>query len=505
MDRTDCSAVGADQGAGQQLVLWELGRQEVTLDFTGQQVVSDTGLLLIRQLDRKLGVLAEAAARLDDPRSQRYVSHDAEELLVQQVYQLLAGYFDANDANALRHDPLFQAIADVSPNSERPLASGSTISRFRYAYTRREQELSPEERTIDEECQAAKCQRLRALNQFYVELFVKTRPQPPARIILDIDASDDATHGHQQLSLFHGYYDQHQYLPLFVFDGESGFPLAAWLRSGTAHPSWGAQEVLAEIVSQLRAAWPDVEIVVRADGGYATPELLTFLEQQQLKYVIGYARNAVLERRSQLWQNYVAARSDLYDEPGCLFTEFSDYQSLGWERPRRVIAKCEITASGGPNRRFVVTNLTGTPHDIYRGLYVKRGKYPEQGIGELKHGLQMDRLSAHRFFANAFTLQCHVLAYALWVLFREANAEIPEVAGHQLSTVRSQLFKVGALVTVSVRRIWFRISESWPGSKLFRQASAAVNQFAARWGRLWSDRLEQGLAARLGGQVSLLK
>jgi hypothetical protein len=136
---------------------------------------------------------------------------------------------------------------------------------------------------------------------------------------------------------------------------------------------------------------------------------------------------------------------------------------------------------------------------------VKRGKYPEHGIQELKHGLQMDRLSAHRFFANAFTLQCHVLAYALWVLFREANAEVPEVAGHQLATVRSRLFKVGAVVTVSVRRIWFRISKTWPRSRLLWQASAAVSAFAARFGRLWPDRLEEGLAANIGGNVLLLK
>ncbi len=505
MDRTDCSALEAGPESGRQLVLWELGRQEVTIDFTGQAVVSDAGLLALRQLDRQLGVLAEAASRLADPRSQRHVSHDAEQLLIQQVYQLLAGYFDANDANALRRDPLFQTIADLPPSPEQPGASGSTISRFRYAYTRRERNLPIDERTIDEERQAAECQRLRALNQFYVELFVKTRPQPPTRIILDIDASDDPTHGGQQLSLFHGYYDQHQLFPLFVFDGESGFPLAAWLRSGTAHPSWGAVETLAEIVAQLRIAWPDVEIVVRADAGYATPELLSFLEEQRLKYVIGYARNAVLERRSQLWQNYIAAWSDLHEEPAFLFTEFSDYQSQSWEHPRRVIAKCEVTATGGPNRRFVVTNLTDTPREIYHGLYVKRGKYPEHGIQELKHGLQMDRLSAHRFFANAFTLQCHVLAYALWVLFREANADVPEVADHQLATVRLRLFKVGAVVTVSMRRIWFRISETWPGSRLLQQASAAVSAFAARFGRLWPDRLEEGLSAKLGGDVLLLK
>ena len=505
MRQTGCSAAEGESGKGQQLVLWEVGRQEVTVDFTGQEVVSDTGLLLVRQLDLKLGVLAEVASRLADPRSQDFVTHDAEQLLVQQVYQLLAGYFDANDANQLRHDPMFQTLVGRSPDAGQPLASGSTISRFRYAYTRREQDLDVEERTIEQERQSAQCQRLRELNQFYVELFIRTRAKPPARIILDIDASDDPTHGAQQLSLFHGHYEQHQFFPLFVFDGESGFPLAAWLRSGTAHPSWGAVETLADIVNQLRAAWPEVQIVVRADAGYSIPSLLTFFEDEGLEYVVGYARNPVLERRSQLWQNYAQACAALYDEPCCVFTEFSDYQSQSWDGPRRMIAKCEVTAQGGPNRRFVVTHLKGPPREIYHGVYVKRGRYPEHGIQELKHGLQMDRLSAHRFLANAFTLQCHVLAYALWVLFREANAKVPEIAEHHLGTVRAQLFKVGAVVTTSVRRIWYRLSQSWPGRRVFLQAAQSVRDFAAPFGRLWPDRLAEGLSIKLGGPVTLIK
>lgn len=505
MDRTGCSAQAGAVIDSNQLVLWEIGRQEVTVDFTAQDVVTDTGLLLVRELDLKLGVLAEAASRLDDPRSQLHVTHDADQLLVQQVYQLLGGYFDANDANALRTDPLFQTLVGRHPGEDQPLASGSTISRFRYAYTRRDHLEPVDERTIDQETQAARCQRLRALNEFYGQLFIRTRTTAPARIILDIDASDDPTHGAQQLALFHGYYEQHQYFPLFVFDGESGFPLAAWLRSGTAHASWGAVEALEQIVAQLRSAWPSVEIVVRADAGYSIPALLTFAEEQQLKYVIGYAKNPVLQRRTALWQNYAQAHAALYDEPCCMFTEFSDYQSQGWERPRRIIAKCEVTAQGGPNRRFVVTNLEGPPREVYHGLYVQRGKYPEQGLQELKHGLQMDRLSAHRFLANAFTLQCHVLAYALWVLFREASAKVPEVAGRRLTTVRSQLFKVGAVVTTSVRRIWYRIAASWPGQFLFRQVREAVRGFTDELGRLWPDRPEAGSDISLEGTVLPIK
>jgi hypothetical protein len=517
MDLTGCSsqestfsngttqAVAGQSSATGQLPMWALGRKEVTVDFSAEQVVTDAGLLIIRKLDRELGFSAEAASRLSDPRSQKFVVHDAERLLVQQVYQLLGGYFDANDSNSLRNDPLFQTLADVAPTPEQPLASGSTVSRFKYAYTRRQRQLPVEERTIEQECQTAKCQRIVAINQFLVETFTKTRRQTPTRIIVDLDASDDPAHGQQQLTFWHGYFDQQQYFPLLAFDGESGFPLGAWLRPGKSHASWGAVEALEGIVPALRAAWPDVEIVVRGDAGYGVPELYEYLEKNDLKYVIGYGSNAVLKRRTELLLNYVQAHAELYDEPCCQFTQFNDYQAESWSRPRRIIAKCEVTAQGGPNRRFVVTNLDDRPEAVYHGLYVKRGNYPERAIQELKHGLQMDRLSSHRFFANAFTLQCHVLAYALWVLFREANSATPEIAKHQLETVRTKLFKVGALARTSVRRIWFSISASWPSRDLFARACEAVSGYASALGRLWPDRLLQGLQAELGPSAVMLK
>lgn len=502
MSKTACSE---SEFESRQLELWKLGRQEVVVDFSADQVVTDAGLLAIRKLDRELGVLAEAAARLPDPRSQRFITHDVESLLVQQVYQLLGGYFDGNDADMLRKDPLFQTLADCSPNPEAPLASGSTLNRFKYAYTRRQQNLPVDERTIEQECQGAKCERLRALNRFLVELYIKTRPSQPARILIDVDASDDPAHGEQQLTFWHGYYDQRQHFPLFVFEGESGFPLAAWLRPGTAHASWGAVDTLREIVPLLREAWPGIEIVIRGDAGYAVPELYEYAETEDLHYLIGYAKNAVLEQRTRLWQNYAEAHAALHEEPCCVFTELRDYQAGSWPHPRRVIAKCEVTAQGGPNRRFVVTNLSGPPRELYHDLYVKRGLYPERGIQELKHGLDMDRLSAHRFFANALTLQFHVLAYALWVLFREANAEVPEVAGHQLQTMRVRLFKVGALVKTSTRRVWFRLSSTWPGREIFVRVCQAVSEFTSGFGRLWPDRLAERLAVKLHSDVVVIK
>lgn len=501
MSETLCDAL-----AEQQLVLFEVDRREVTVVFDEGQVVTDTGLLAIRKLDRELGVLAEAAARLPDPRSQLTRQFSTEDLLTQTVYQLLAGYFDCNDAQTLRHDPLQQILAERVPGTDAAtLASGSTLARFRYAYTRRQQSLPVEERTIEQETQAAKCGRLRELNRFLQDLFVKTRTTPPQRIILDFDATDDPTHGRQQLSLFHGYYQQHQYLPLLVFDGDSKFPLAGWLRAGTAQPSGGVVDTLAELVPTLRAAWPDVEILVRADSGYAVPELYEFCETHGLQYVIGYATNAVLKGRTQLLMNCVQALGELHGEPVQRFMELREYQAGSWDRPRRIIAKCEVTETGGVNRRFVVTSLTERPEHVYREVYVKRGDSPERAIEELKHGLGIDRLSSHRFFANAFQLQCHLLAYALYVLFREANAAVPEVAGHTLETVRARVLKVGAVVQVSTRKVWLHASATWPGRALFGRVCAAVSAYAQRLGRLWGDRLAEGVSAALGGRVNALK
>ena len=465
----------------QQLTLWDLGKQQVTVDFDGGQLVSDAGLLAIRELDKGLGVLSELARRLPDPRAQKYVSHSCEAILTQQVYQILGDYADCNDANRLRDDPLFQTIADVSPDSGQPLASGSTLARFQQAYTRRQGELPLEERPVLREIDAALTHRLKILNDYLVELFIRTRRQPPAKVIIDLDPSDDPTHGQQVLAGFHGYFDQHQYFPLYAFDGASGFPLAAWLRPGTVHASCGAVETLQVIVRQLRAAWPNVVILVRGDTGLAVPALYEYCEAEGLLYCFGFGSNAILQARTQ------AALTDLQEyyrwyshcEPHVQrFEVFEDYQADSWSRPRRIVAKIEINRLG-VNRRFVVTNMSEQPRDLYRGFYVQRGAVPERPIGELKNGLDAARLSFHRFRANSFKLLEHTLAYALVVLHREATAAIPEVAKAEVTTLRLRLWKVAALVQTSVRRIWFHFSETWPYRDLWVRVRQALTQFVA--------------------------
>lgn len=463
-----------------QITLFEVGTQDVTVDFEGGQVVTDAGLLAVRKLDLELGVIAGAAALMPDPRSQERVVHSRERLLVQRVYQVLAGYFDGNDASFLRRDPLFQTLAGVSPGVERPLASGSTSNRFLHAYTRRDAELPLDERPVLLEVRRAQLERITRMNEYLVDLFTRTRRQRPERIVIDLDPTDDPAHGQQQLTFWHGYYDQRQYFPLLVFDADSRMPLGAWLRPGTVGTNCGTVvDALREIVARLRSVWPDVPILVRGDHGVSGPEMYEFCEEQHLLYALGYASNEVLKRRTKDDLQRVEVCAWAYAQPWREFRVFDDYQAESWSRPRRIIAKLETTATGGTNRRFIVTNLTDDARAVYEDFYCQRGDVPERPISELKNGLGMDRLSSPRFFANAQKMLYHVLAYALWALFREANADVPEIATLEVQTARPRLFKAGAVVKTSVRRIWFHFSSTWPTRETFRRACEAAVRFAA--------------------------
>jgi hypothetical protein len=469
-----------ETGCAEQLTFWKIGKQEVTADFQGGEIVSDAGLLPIRKFERQLSILSGLAQRWPDPRSQKFVTYSAEQVLTQLVYQILAGYADSNDANSLRHDALFKTLLDLpSGDAERHLASGSTVARFHYAYTRRQEELPPAERPAFFEQRKARLERVQLLNDYLVELFVRTRRKAPRYVIVDLDATDDPTHGQQLLSGFHGYYDQYQYLPLLLFDGESGFPLGAWLRPGTVHASCGAIEALDEVVQSLRRAWPEVMILVRGDCGFALPEMYGYCEENGLFYAFGYASNEVLKRRTARHLETVRLAAKIWGDSVQHFEVLEDYQAGTWPHPRRVLVKLEANRQG-TNRRFVVTNLSGDPQGLYHGFYVQRGNVPERPIGEWKNDLEGDRLSAHGFTANAMRLGLHTLAYAIMVLFREAMAEeVPELATTQVGTVRQRLLKVGARVTTSTRRIWFHLSASWPMRELFVRVCRALDRYVA--------------------------
>lgn len=473
----------------------KIGTQQVQVTFDGGRIVSDAGLLALRDFDQRLGFLAGLAQRWPDPRAQTLCTHSSEALLTQQLYQILGGYADGNDAQTLRQDPLFKTLVGLSPDDEQPLASGSTLNRFLHAYTRRDAEWPPEQRPVLLEQQSALCGRIRLGNDYLVDTFVRTRRRPPRFLILDLDATDDPTHGQQILSGYHGYFGQHQYFPLLVYEGVTGYPLGAWLRPGTVHASCGAADTLRALVARLRSAFPGVNILVRGDTGFAVPEMYDFCDNEGLRYVFGYASNDVLKARTATWLADLEEYYHWYgyrDQHVQRFEVIEDYQAQSWPHPRRLIAKIEINPCGS-NRRFVVTNLPGNPRSIYQRVYVQRGEVPESPIGEFKQGLQGDRLSAHHFRANGMKLVVHMLAYALVVLYREAVAEaVPELAKAEVATWRQRLWKVGARVLSSPRRIRFHLSESWPFQDLWRRAHQAARSYAEALCRQWAE-------AALGG------
>lgn len=459
-----------------QLTFSFAGAQEVVADFEGGRITSDAGLILFRELDERIGLTERLSGVLEDPRWQPLVQHHRCAIVRQRLYGIVAGYADGNDARYLRQDPVMQLVCAGRPEGD-PLASQSTISRFENAVTRRQLEIPVQERPAFYEQQAARVSRIKEMNEVLLEMFIATRKEAPKRMVLDIDPSDDRTHGHQQLTLFHGYYDHAMYFPLFIYDSESDYLLSASLRPGAVHASCGAIDDLSRVVEKLRQAFPSIEIAIRFDSGGALPENYEYCEREGLTYWIGLPTNPVLERASEDLLQEAQRRFDATGQKQRLFKTFW-YRAETWSHARRVVAKAEVQklpkGSVGTNRRFVVTNdlLTGT-EGVY-DEYVKRG-HVENDIDEFKNELSFDRLSCHRFLANAFRLLLHAAAYNLVVLMREAAACVAEVAGARTRTLRMQLIKVGARVRTTTRRIWLHLATGWPFAPVFVHVAAALD------------------------------
>jgi hypothetical protein len=371
-----------------QLIFESLFSKEVIADFAGGRITSDAGGLLLREVDQRYRIAEQTAACLHDPRDAAKVRHDLLTLVRQRLFAIALGYEDNNDTAWLAQDPALKIMPGQAPETGADLASQPTLSRFE---------------------NRANTKDLRRLSDWLLELYLKTHPGPRKVIVLDMDATDDPTHGKQQLSFFHGYYEEHMYHPLLVFDGRTGFPLAAVLRPGNTHASHRALAVLKRLIKKLRQAYPTALILLRADAGFAVPALYDYLEKQpDLRYVIGFiTNNRVLEKTAPLLEK--AQRQ--YQETGekqRRFTSFS-YQAESWDQPRRIIAKVEYTYLGA-NQRFVVTNLVRSPQFVYDDIYVLRDDV-ENRIKELKLELKGDRLNCHRFLANQFRLLLHTAAY----------------------------------------------------------------------------------------------
>jgi hypothetical protein len=410
--------------------------KQLVADFKGGEISSDTGLLAVRQLDERLGWLAEAASLINDPRRQDRTELDILSLLRQRVFALVGGYEDQNDHDRMRSDPVLKLTCDRGPEDD-PLASQPTLSRF---------ENWPSAREV------ARLNRL--LVKHYIALHRRCRP---AEMILDVDPTDDPCHGAQQMALFNGFYDQYMYLPLLVFDRGSGMLLGVRLRAGNAHAAQGVVGTLKPMVSALRRAFPRTRIIVRADAGFAVPRLYDFCERHGLEYLVGIASNEAFRARTEWELQELCQRFERTGEP-CRYVAGFMHQAGTWSRKRRIIYKVEVN-SEGTNRRFLVSNMKGLPVHLWR-LYCDRGT-AEGFIDELKNALGADRLSCHRFVANAFRLIQFAFAYNLLRVFgSKLSGTILESAS--METIRTRLLKVGARVEQSVRRVWVHIASGFP-------------------------------------------
>jgi len=426
-----------------QLTLSFYKKGSLVVDFQGGEITSDAGLLLVRQADEWEQVTKGLAGCIEEWRDLGRVWHPLLDQLRQRVYQICAGYEDADDGDDLRGDPVLKIACDRRPAQERDLASQPTLSRLENQVTQRD---------------------LSRMRKFFVDHFIASYPTVPAEIVLDVDGWDDPTHGAQQLTFFHGYFDQHMYFPVQISEAKSGRPIVVHLRPGNSHSGKGIKVLLAWLIWRLRKAWPAVRITLRGDCGFSLPELMQLCERLRIEYVFGIASNAVLQRKAAHLLEQARLRWHRTRQKVRLFDDVY-YAAKTWDAPRRVILKAEWLDQG-PNRRFLVTNRREDPQRLYDEVYVQRGEDCENRIKEFKRGLKADRLSCHRFLANQFRLYLNQAAYWLLLRVRQAAAGTPFEKA-QVSRLREQLIKLGARVRQTARRLWVHLASSCPWKEIF--------------------------------------
>jgi len=461
-----------------------LPSRPIKMEISPAALSSDAGLLPVRQFDERIGLTSGFADALRDTRDPTFTKQSLLDMVRQRIYGIIADYEDQNDHDTLRSDPVFKLIAGRLPG-EKDLASQPTLSRFENAVTIAD---------------------LWQLRDEFAERFIQSFNEPPLRVTLDLDAFDDPAHGRQQLIMFHGYYEQYQYLPIIITCAENDAVVLVGLRHGTCHASLGADDDLRYLVGRFRAVWPDVQIVIRADSGFATPVMYDVCEDLGLTFTIGLGMNPRLKKLSDSLLEQAIQTYAETGQPQRLFLPV-EYQADTWPRPRPVVIKVEVHAQG-TNRRAVVTNRPGwriEPQGTY-DEYAARGE-SENRNKELKRELKGDRLSDHRFLANFFRLYLHAAALNLMVRLRQAAA-LPEKTPRQLGlhnplpaelldepdrkrffnrrrehdplgegfacTWRTRLIKVAAEVIVSARRVLIRLSGTWPYLDHFQHVSRAV-------------------------------
>ena len=439
--------------------------------FDGGRISSDGGGVLLREVDLRLGLTARLSKCFRDFRNRASVEHDVEELLAQRVYALALGYEDLNDHEALRDDALVSVLVGKSDlTGERrvrerdrghALASASTLNRLELG--------EPEEAARSRYKRIVA--RPEALDELLVELFVESYRRAPRELWLDLDATDDPVHGHQEGRFFHGYYGHYCYLPLYIFCGEK--LLCARLRPSDRDASAGCLEELQRIVGQLRRHWPKTRIYIRGDSGFCRESIMRWCEDHDVGYVLGLARNARLVRAIGGQMHRAQAAHRHTGKPARRFRDFTYRTRKSWSRSRRVVGKAEYLAKG-ENPRFVVTNVPtrrAAAKRLYEKLYCARGDM-ENRIKEQQLDLFADRTSAHTMRANQLRLYFSSFAYVLMQALRRLGAKGTELARAQCTTLRRKLLKIGTRIRFTARRVWLSFSQSYPYAKTFSQVLA---------------------------------
>jgi hypothetical protein len=409
---------------------------------------------LLREVEKRTGLLARFTECFDDYRNPLLVEHLLGTLIGQRVMGLALGYEDLNDHDQLRHDPMMAMLVDKADPTV-SLAGKSTLNRL---------ELTPEGHGEGRYKKIVYDQS--AIDQFFVDAFVDAHEEAPKRIVLDLDTTDDEIHGGQEGRFFHGYYRMYCYLPLYIFSGEH--LLCARLRQANVGPAEGTVEELDRIVSRIRERWPHVEIGIRADSGFCRDDIMSWCEEHKVDYVLGLARNARLERVIAGEMAQARAESERSGQPSRLYKDF-EYRTLdSWSGSRRVVGKAEYLIDK-PNARFVVTSRpieSVKAKELYETEYCGRGEM-ENRIKEQKSFLFSDRTSAATMRANQLRLTFSSVAYMMMSALRRLGLKDTDLAKAQCDTIRLKLFKIGARITITARKIWISFSSSYPMADLF--------------------------------------
>jgi hypothetical protein len=444
-------------------------RRRVVAAFDGGTVSSDAGALLLGRTDEAIGLIDRLAGCFSDERDPHLIEHTVRTLVGQRVFGMALGYEDLNDHESLRHDPVFGALLGKLAAKRRrdcaALAGKSTLNRL---------ELHPAQAV-------SRYHKIRpdgpAIERLWVDLFLDAHREAPSEIILDLDATDDPLHGHQEGRFFHGYYDGYCYLPLYIFCGEH--LLCAKLRRSNIDGAAGAREEIERIVAQIRARWSEVKIILRADSGFCREELMGWCEQNRVDYLFGLARNVRLVRAIGAELQEAAAESREMQRPARRFKELVYRTRKSWCRPRRVVAKAEQTGDKA-NPRFIVTSLSineWAARELYEDFYCARGEC-ENRIKEAQLDLFADRLSTATFRANQLRLWLASAAYVLMHALRRVGLAGTALARACANTIRLRLLKIGAVVSVSVRRVKLAMSEACPNQREFIAAFHALSAAA---------------------------